>query len=378
MTSMVPQEAAQQRVHMNNFRAVKRMSVALLAFVIIEALVFRGGTYTSILEPSSAAGQLWTTVTNEQRRSVHSRHQVIAVGDSRMALRARIANESSIAGEYTFATISVPGTSPRCWYYMLREVDPEARRYAAVLIPVDEYEDDDWEDLANRAVDLHYLAPLLRFGDIVEFSASYSKWRSRWEAFRSCLLKGWAYRRDFQELLIHGQKRIEDVRWVRQYGASSVYNWVWPDRSVKGLSVDWATRTIHYPNDSTAREQEALRSVLFRRAAPQTGKRAAYRRDWFGKIVQYYRGSRTKVIFLRLPRGPVARPKTITGRTGSIHEFAQRGEAITMNEHIFEEIERPELFADALHMNGPGAERFTLLLATEIRKILEQPAGPRP
>lgn len=377
MASTVPQEAELQRAHIDNFRAVKRMAVALLAFVIIEALVFRSGIYSSILEPSSAAGQLRTTLTNEQRRAVDNPHQVIAVGDSRMALRARVANESSVAGGYTFATISVPGTSPRCWYYMLREVDPEARRYAAVIIPVDEYEDDDWEDFANRTVDLHYLVPLLRLGDIVKFSASYPIWRNRWEVFRGSLLKGWAYRRDFQELLVHSEKRMKDVMWVREYGASSVYSWVWPDRSVKGLNVDWAAQTIHYPEDSTAREQEVFRSVLFRGTAPQTGKRAAYRREWFGKIIQYYRGSRTKVIFLRLPRGPVVRPGTIAGRTSITREFAQRGEAITMNEHFFEELERPELFGDVLHMNGPGAERFTLLLAAEVRKILGQPAAPR-
>ncbi|MCE5309768.1 MAG: hypothetical protein LLG20_19210 [Acidobacteriales bacterium] len=354
-----------------------RIFCALLAFLVIEAFIFRSGVYSRILEPSSTAGQLVTTLAYEQRRGVHDPNQVVAVGDSRMALRARIANESSVAGGYTFATISVPGTSPRCWFYMLREVDPGARRYAAVIIPVNEYEDDDWEDLANRTVDVNYLVPLLRLGDVVEFSTSFPNWRNRWEAFRGSLLKGWSYRRDFQELLAHSEQRMNDVKWVRENGASAVYNWVWPDRGVQGLSVDWATKTIHYPADSTAREQEVLRNVLLRPTAPETGKRAAYRRKWFGKIIRYYRGSRTKVIFLRLPRGPVIRPDMLAGRTSAIREFTQRREAILVNEHLFDDVERPELFSDPLHMNGPGSEKFTLLLAAEVRKLLGPPTALR-
>ena len=31
---------------------------------------------------------------------------------------------------------------------------------------------------------------------------------------------------------------------------------------------------------------------------------------------------------------------------------------------------RPELFMDPLHLNGPGSERFSIMLADEVRRIL--------
>lgn len=359
-------------------RVLAHFAGILLIFFSVEGLIFRSGLYSSVLEPGSTAGQLMVTLRNEMQREIRDPNQVVTVGDSRMALRARIANESSASGGYTFATIAVPGTSPRCWYYMLREVDPGAKRYAAVIIPVNEYEDDDWEDMANRIVDLHYLVPLLRYRDVIEFSGSFPTWRNRWEAFRGSVLKGWSYRRDFQEFLVQPGKRLADVEWERENSAQAIYTYQWPDHGVKGLSVDWATQTIRYPDGTTPPQQEVFRRVLLRGEAPPTGKRALYRRKWFGKIVEYYRGSRTKVIFMRLPRGPVVRPQPSGPKTSVAREFGRRGEAVLMDEHLCDEVERPELFIDPLHMNGPGAAKFTLRLAAAVRGILGAPAAAHP
>ena len=47
-----------------------------------------------------------------------------------------------------------------------------------------------------------------------------------------------------------------------------------------------------------------------------------------------------------------------------------RGEAVLLPEHRFDELERPELFGDALHMNQQGAVEFSAMLAREMNRML--------
>ncbi len=347
-----------------------RLALVVVLFFAVEALVFHTSIYSSVLEPSSTAGRLQTAVWNEQQREVLNGNQVVAVGDSRMGLRARISNQLSAETGYTFATISVPGTSPRCWYYMLREVDPNKERYAAVIIPVNRFDDEEWEDVTNRLVDVNYLAPLLRFSDVLEFSGSFGNLSSRLEAFRGSLLKGWTYRRDFQDLLVNHKWRMKLVRSNRQDSAQALYNFEWGTRDLKGLSVDWNTRRIHFPEASTDAERRVLEDVLLRDKAAPTGKLAAYRREWFGRIVQNYQGSRTRVIFMRLPRGPVVRPDYAEDPRSVIVELAAHPNVIVASEHLFDELELPEFFGDPIHLNGPGSERFSQILAKDVGRML--------
>jgi hypothetical protein len=348
-----------------------RVGAAALIFFGVEAAVFHSGFYASLLHPVSSAGRLQSTLYNELHREIRSPHQVLAVGDSRMSFRPKAAHQHTTGSGYSFATIMVPGTTPRCWYYMLREVDPRRDRYAAILIPVDDYDDDDWEDLSNRDSDLHYLASILRLSDIVDFSSSFSTWATRWEAFRGILLRGWTYQRDFQALLADCPERLNAIKWTREESAQAIYNYVYPERSLKGLSVDYATRTIHYPEGLSPFEREVISANLLRGTTPPTGKRAQYRRKWFGKIVDYYRGSHTRLIVLRAPRGPVVRPDlAVDAPTNSIREMARHGDFLLMNEKVFDELERPEMYGDGVHLNGPGSLRFTQLMADETLRLL--------
>jgi len=60
----------------------------------------------------------------------------------------------------------VPGTDARTWYYLIRDLDPTARRYRALVFGVDDYDD---EDRAFNTSDdirvLHYAIARLRWSD---------------------------------------------------------------------------------------------------------------------------------------------------------------------------------------------------------------------
>jgi hypothetical protein len=369
---MVVFSAQPARVPRPQPRVLVRLLAVPLVFFALEALVFRTGVYLPYLEPFAMAGNLQRRLWDEEKRFYAGSYEVIAVGDSRMGFRARVANQLTAETGYTFATIAIPGTTPRCWYYMLREVDPHVNRYSAVIIAVNDY--DESADEAGRLLDLNYLVPILRCPDIPEFTLSFDNWQARWLAFRGSLLKGLFFKNDFQDFLVNHKKRMERLQWDRESGASIVYNGVWGTRDVAGLSVDWkAGKILSYPDWMDADQRQQTNDILLPPFMPASDG-GAYGRKWFGKIVDRYRGTSTRIIFIQLPRGPVVRPWSLWPRRGPIRRLAAEGTTLLANQNAFDSVERPDLFGDAMHMNHPGAERFSVLLAREVRRLLGPPS----
>jgi hypothetical protein len=348
-----------------------RLFCAAAAFIVVEGAVFRTGLYSSVLEPDSSVAYLKSILDDEKRRAVTGPLEVLAVGHSRMGFRARAANELEGETGYRFATIAMPGSTPRVWYYMLRDVDPTARRYAAILIGVDEYDDEDYEDLSNREMDIRYVTPFLGWADVLPFGASFPEWPTRWQAVRAALFKGYAYRADFQDFLAHHKFRMKKIEVQRREAAAQRYSQAWGSYDVTGLSVDWKTRTIHFPEGSTEVQKQILTDVLLRETIEQTGARGKYLRQWYGRIAEHYRGSRTKIVFLRLPRGPVLRPILVGSKTAAARELAAANAQVRLlPEHAFDSLEQPRFFGDPMHLNHPGSQEFSRMAARETASLL--------
>jgi hypothetical protein len=138
-----------------------------------------------------------------------------------------------------------------------------------------------------------------------------------------------------------------------------------------GLEIDFGAGTLKAPSSLDRTQVDSARQFLLYAPSPQTGTHAAFRREWFGKIIDRYRGSRTRIIFLRLPRGPIPRPGyLVRKRSSTIHEFAFRPGVLLTRQEAFDELERPELFKDGLHLNHDGCTRFSAMLAHEIAGML--------
>jgi hypothetical protein len=341
---------------------------AIVVFFVLDTAVFRTGWYASILEPNSTAGFLQSSLWVEQHRPAAGSNEVLAIGDSRIPLKPSAANAAGTA--YRFFTIAVPGTTPRCWYYMLRTADPGANRYAAIVIPFDTYDDRNWEDLRVRESDMRYLAPLVGFPDLFDFASSYPEWPLRGQAAATVLFKGFIYREDLQDLLVRHKARLGVVRDLQRRPSGWRYDAPWETQNLAGMSIDWNSRTLNLPQYLSDQKRKEIHDILLADQPPPTLEFAGYRRQWFGEIIRHYRGSRTRLLFVRLARGPVVRPGLITDSTSSIREIAARGEAVLLSEHLFDELERPELFGDALHMNQQGAVEFSGILAREVAKVL--------
>ncbi|MGD0578434.1 MAG: hypothetical protein ABSC08_05845, partial [Bryobacteraceae bacterium] len=219
LPSAVPKAPARVPRPQREFRdrdVALRIAAAVLLFCVVESAVFHSGFYTNYLNARSTAGSLAMNIRLEQNRKLTGPNEVLTVGDSRMGLWTRVTDRLVPETGYALASIATPGTHPRCWYYMLRELDPDRRRYAAVLVPVNELEDEDWGDLSREEVDVHYLVPLLRVSDAYDFVRSLPTFKLRRLALRTVFLKGLTYNQDFQDLLDKYTPRMAELKWIRE------------------------------------------------------------------------------------------------------------------------------------------------------------------
>ncbi len=297
---------------------------------------------------------------------------IVAFGDSRLGIAPKVCNDLEPETGYFFRSAGVPGTDPRAWYYMLRDLDPSARRYRAILLTVNSFDDE--EDFSHPDDDiraLHFAIARLRLSDVIPFALSFHSAGLQWEAFRGALLKGLVYQADFQDFLSNPKKRVHEVRINRRFFEMQTYGYLPSSKSMQGVTIDWKTLTASFPPGMDENQRATTEAVALRPPAPQTGRFAAYRRFWFERIVERYANSPTTIVFVRLARGAFPRPDYLSrARTSSIREFAARANVLLCDEHAFESLERPELFADAVHLNRSGAERFSRMLAERIAAML--------
>ena len=339
----------------------------------MEFAIFHTGAYSLILRHDSSTGSVETYVRNELKRNRSTARQVLTIGDSRMGFLPRYANDLQTG--YQFASIALAGSTPRDWYYMLRGVDPKADRYSAIVIAMNDFEDTEieGEDYSIRATDLYYVIGRLKYSDVLYFAGSYRHDpRLEWVAARGIILKGLIYKRDFQDFLLHPADRIAMVQLARKDSYLWYYNYVGTNSSMAGVVIDWTNRTVTVPAGFTETQKTAYEHQFLAPKPPYRGVRSAYLHQWLGKIYEHYRGSKTRVVFLHLPRGPFVRPdQPAYNPHSSIRELARQPGVILLPERLFESIEQPSLFVDQIHMNGPGSAQFSRTLAKEVSHRLD-------
>jgi hypothetical protein len=355
-------------------RVAPVLFASVLAFAAIEGIVFHTGLYPWMVSPDSSTGSVETMLRNERLRPKIG-GQVLGIGDSRMLLEPRISNEHTAETGYTFGNIGTPGATPRAWYYMLRDADPDARLYRAIVIAVESYDDwDTWGDEADREPDLSYVIARLRLSDLWEFSRSYHDPWLQWKAARGILLKGLVYKRDFENFLLHPVYRIRYVKLSNRDSFMWVYDYQGPPDTVTDYRVDWEARKITAPPNADPVRLAGLKSRVLDPLPPETGSYSRYLKYWFGRIHDHYRGSPTRLIFLRLPRGGWVRPdQPRYNPHSSVRDLVAQSNVTLIDEHFFDSLEKPELFRDQMHLNGRGMDQFSLMITQEVSRILGPP-----
>ena len=361
-------------VHQTRRRPVLALLLALLGLFALDGLLFRTPFYPSILQMDSSTGIFELTLQRElQAQTRNGDNLVVTLGDSRFAYSPKLANQATAQTGYVFRHAGVAGTDVRSWYYMLRDLDPTARRYRAIVFGVTDYDDEDEffsPDDDIRA--LHYVIARLRWSDVPGFALSFHSLGCQWEALRGASLKGIVYQSDLLAFLSKPAERIRRARIEHRDYEKWTYDYLETARSMAGLQIDWAAWKVTFPPGLDQDQQDTVNNTLMSPPAPQTGRLAAFRRAWYGRIFERYRGSPTKIIFVRLPRAPIPRPEgLVRKKSATIRNFASSVPNVLLcDEHAFDSLEHPELFRDALHLNRAGIALFSPMLAEDIGRML--------
>ncbi len=356
---------------------LKLVLVALVGLALIDMLVFRTGWYSTWIEPNSSAGSVVGATLLIKKETRSDARNVLVLGNSKIGegFSASIADQSSSRPDLHFVNGSVAGSTPRIWYYLLREVDPGCNRYAAIAMMVDYDPTINQEDMGNYAADTNYLQPLLRFTDFSDYAASFTSPEQRERARRAVMLPMQALHEDISSLLSSPMQRFRDSGSNRQLWMDAVAVYGGHDERLPDLDIDVSTgmpRNWDGLPESTKPALDGYFRGLHQRANEQTiVANSAYVERWIGAIAQCYRAAGGKVFVFSVPRGPwhqLLVPPPELG--GAVADLANRGLVEVLPGDAFVSLEQPQFFFDRLHMNHDGREEFSRLMAAEIASML--------
>lgn len=356
-------------------RGALGIALAIAAFFAADSLIFRAGWYTAWLEPQSSAGSLEAQLHWLQNARAARVPDVLVIGDSRIAegFSASLAG-LTVGRRLHFWNFGLGGSTPRVWYYTLRDADPTRRRFSAIVIALDKYADTDWfAESEDRISDQNYLVMQLGLGDCAGFAGSLHSVDLRHHALFACLFRGMILRDDFQAFLKHPEARMAHAEDWRRNGLSYISDYGGKPESLRGLTVDWAKRTIHFPDGVADVVRANVSTFVLPKPVANTGSLARYRQRWLGGILDLYKDSPTRIVFLQLPRGPLVQPVAVQPslQPRFVDSAALAPRVTVLPEETFEDLERPELFADGLHLNHDGRPLFTKRLAARVDAILQ-------
>jgi hypothetical protein len=360
------------------FPILRLLAIALLAVVVWDAVMFRSGFYMRMLEPQSLAGSTRNAVHVIEGTVLPDRRNVLVIGNSRIgeALAPDLADATTKGSGLHFVNGFIAGSDLRVWYYLLREVDPEARRFSAVVLAVPLDPAEMLGTMADNVVDIGYLEPLLRLRDAGIFPASFDDSALRRRALRSILLPAQPLHGDIAAFLKAPLQRIRNARDNDNNHLSDLKVYRGRGAALPDLPIDPQTLLPARWDGMDESMRKTLTENYFRWlhvSPPPTviDSNQRYFRDWLTRIAAPYRANGIPVILIEVPRGPWHGTQTPVPKPGgTIAALIQAGLVSALPGDTFVDLEQPHNFFDAEHMNRAGRERFTPRLAQRIAAIL--------
>jgi hypothetical protein len=363
-------------------RAPLNLPMALLCFLACDALLTHSGLYERIVSPDSVAGSAWYFVQFEESRSPTARvWDVLVVGASEVAHSVYPAAAEAAWPSAPLHLVSggLNGASTRVAYYLLRKLDPHKTRYRMVVVPLLWYHAFTQGQFDDNLGDVDRLAPTIGLGDYLEFSRSFDQWSLEIRALLVGLVGSAYLAPELRSFLTHPRQQLEWIAARKRSGAR--FNYASNDqapnlgRDVVGLAFDPRTGALQFPPGLSDEERRlviaSVRPRPPRSAQILSRQNAAYYHEWLGKIVSYYRGTGTRVVFVCMPEGPIRVPwyEPPEGAPSLVDEFRGEPGVSVVDEATFKFLEKPEYFFGLRHLNRAGAGEFSKKLMQVLLEI---------
>lgn len=357
---------------------LKLCAAITFALLLIDLALFRSGAYARwVIKPESMPGSVVRGALTIEHYRDPTRHNILVLGDSQIGegLSARSADAASGRDELHFINGSIPGTKPRDWFYLLREIDPDTSQFSAIALMVDYDLAYTQQDLSDYPLDTYYSASLLRLGDLRDFPASFSSSNPSERARRDILLPLQGLHEDARDLLAHPLRRAHEIRKVRPTWIDNLAGYSSRSDTLPDLKLDPSSCMPKYWADAESEWKPKLETYLrdLRKKAPETIQLANqnYERYWLRRIAERYHARGVPVIVFAMARGPW-KADFLPSPTLNAALVALRdtGLITPLPGDAFIELEKPQFFYDTLHLNATGRERFSKMFATQIAPLV--------
>jgi hypothetical protein len=346
----------------------RNLVLGVSAFICLDGVIFHSGFYTSILAPDSYAGRLTLLTRAEKRRTPSNLKEVLVLGDSRIAegFSAAMADQLASGAGLKFVSLAEPASSVGTWYYMLREVDPRARRYWAIVVPYGI----GFEPSTADPLRISMIAPLLRYQDCFSFASDFQRWSGRFRAFTACILRGSAFQSDVVNFLEHPIARIRSIQHQpKRVESRAVYTG--RNYDMAGTSYDRRTGHLTFPSRLTEAQKKAIRDSVVQPSQSEIQHFLRMQRDGIQRILSRYSASSTAIVLTPVPRGPFGvLPGFSTTHSTAFLRTATKSSTFSLPEQTFEFLEKPEYYFDGYHLNAKGRQKFTETLVAEVVECL--------
>jgi hypothetical protein len=361
-------------------RPWRTIGLSVLLFFALDALLFRSGLYGRFGDPGSTPGKVFDMVYFNQVAPMDPARDVYLLGSSKTEWGFGIDDFFDLFPGAPINPImgASPGSNEEWWYYELLAIDPHHDRFRAIVVPIAGYKVYPWrEDKENSYTTAQALAPIISPAAWPSFLQSFTDIGVRLRVLALALFSSHDYVLDVQTLLLHPiwryRSRIDRAHigrdWLRDnHGSPS---------TLTHLIIDSATKKpISYPKwyDDFKKHETYQEFVAptSDEAKAWTARNAAFEAKWVALIVQAYQGSKTQLIFIDIPHEPMSLPAQLPiPDAPDVQAMIPDAPNVTViPEDAFSYLERPQYFADVLHLNNVGHQQFTIKLGGRLLTLL--------
>lgn len=348
-----------------------------LSWLALEALVYRSGAYFHIAEPDSNTGAVVTKLMMVERQYKPGVRNILVFGDSRVgegfSPQAAGGGDASV----NFINIAVPGSTPRLWYYLLREIDRRGYRFDAIVVGT-LYRDTLTAPRADWPLDPPHAIALLGLRDAWSYPATFESAQMHERARHAVLFPALAMRQDTLALLQHPRERRRKIRLGRPGFLDAVRNYAGREETMPALHFADDGRSVIDWVDATPVQRDQIEAFL-RDAlpvpAPIDAKNDRFLGQWLGAMAGIAATHDALLVTYPLPRGPY---RVALGNERplppSLLQLDTAPHVVVLPADLFAELEAPAYFFDGLHANRAGRERIGASVGERVRALLAQDA----
>lgn len=353
------------------------VAAMLASWWLIEAVLYRSGGYYRVAEPQSNTGAVVNALLLLEQSHRPGARNVLVFGDSRIGegFSAQLADDAAGVDDIRFINVSVPGSTPRTWYFLLREIVRLGYDFDAVVIGA-VYAPRAQEAIANWPLDPAHQAPLVGLSDASSYPRSFASETMRERARHAIWLPALAMRQDTLALLASPRERWHKLRKFRPGFLAAVPGYGGRGETMPTLAFDPEGRVIDW-GDASAAQRALVEGHLAELGAPEPADVATaneeYLRRWFGALADLAAANGARLIAFPLPRGPYRELQPALRADAAVPAaIAGHDVALALRADLLLELEEPTYFFDVLHLNRAGRERMSARLGEELRRVLDE------